>query len=363
MLISIFFSVVEHEAMTAVKMALKLKQMNKMDKAQKLFQHALVLSPNHHDVLLHYGEFLESGKDFINADHFYLKAVAIRPTSSRALAHRKRTLPVVNQLDLEELKRIESKRAELIQLNKKDPALNRLKKEIYFQHIYHTVAIEGNTMSLSETRAIIETKLAVPGKSILEHNEILGLDSALRYLNQTLANKNGDIYVSDILELHKRVMGHVDPMTAGTFRKTQVFVGRHVPPAASDVELLMEEFVRVLRSPTIRKMHPVHIAAFAHHKLVFIHPFLDGNGRTSRLLMNLIFLKYGYPPIIIRKEERAQYFKLLQIAHEEDHRPFYRFIARAAEYTIDAFLQAYEYKQPVLKVLESTNDPTDLIAL
>lgn len=97
--------------------------MNNMDKAKKLFQHALALSPNHHDVLLHYGEFLESGEDFINADHFYLKAIMLRPKNSRALANRKITLPVVNQLDLEELQRIDSKRAELIRLNKKDPTL------------------------------------------------------------------------------------------------------------------------------------------------------------------------------------------------------------------------------------------------
>lgn len=166
-------------------MALKFKKMNNMDKAKKLFQHALALSPNHHDVLLHYGEFLESGEDFINADHFYLKAIMLRPKNSRALANRKRTLPVVNQLDLEELQRIDSKRAELIRLNKKDPTLKRLKKEIYFQHIHHTVAIEGNTMSLAETRTVVETKLAVSGKSIIEHNEILDVEAALRYVNQT----------------------------------------------------------------------------------------------------------------------------------------------------------------------------------
>lgn len=344
-------------------MALKFKKMKNMDKAQKLFQHALALSPNHHDVLLHYGEFLESGEDFINADHFYLKAIMLRPKNSRALANRKRTLPVVNQLDHEELQRIDSKRAELIRLNKKDPTLKRLKKEIYFQHIHHTVAIEGNTMSLAETRTIVETKLAVSGKSISEHNEILGVEAALRYVNQTLANNNRDIHVSDILEIHKRVMGHVDPLTAGTFRKTQVFVGEHTPPAASDVELLMDEFVRLLRSPTVRSMHPIQIAAFVHHKLVFIHPFLDGNGRTARLLMNLIFLRYGYPPIIIRKEDRSQYYKLLQIANEGNRRPFYRFIARAAEYTIDAFLSAHECKQSGLKALESNYGIRDLIPL
>lgn len=346
-----------------MKMALKLKKINNFDKAQKLFQHAIALSPNHPEILLHYGEFLESGKDFINADFFYLKALLKGPENSRAMANRRRVLPVVNHLDLEELKRIDSKRRDLVRLNQKDTSLKRLKKEIYFQHIHHTVAIEGNTMTLAETRTIVETKRAVSGKSILEHNEILSMDVALRYLNQTLANKK-DITVSDILAIHKRVMGHVDPLTAGTFRKSQVFVGEHSPPAASDVEVLMEEFVTLLQSPRVKNMHPIHIAALAHYKLVFIHPFLDGNGRTARLLMNLLFIRCGYPPIIIKKEERAQYYKVLQIANEGDIRPFYRFIAQSTEYTIDAFLHAHELKKPKpLKCLEFSKDITDIIPL
>lgn len=344
-------------------MATKLKNMNNYGKAQKLFQHAISLSPNHHDVLLHYGEFLESGEDYINADHFYLKALMLKPKNSRALANRRRTLPVVNQLDHEELKRIDLKRAALVRLNKKDPSLKRLKKEIYFQHIHHTVAIEGNTMTLAETRTVVETRMAVSGKSILEHNEILGLESALRYVNQTLANKNDAVTVGDILEIHRRVMGHVDPMTAGTFRRSQVFVGEHTPPPAPDVEDLMDDFVGLLQSPHVRNMHPIHLASFVHHKLVFIHPFLDGNGRTARLLMNLIFLRYGYPPIIIRKGERSQYYKCLQIANEGDPRPFYRFIAHATEYTLDSFLHAHEFKDSELRALESTSGVRDVIPL
>lgn len=341
-------------------MALKLKKMKNDDKARKLFQHAIALNPNNHDVLLHYGEFLESAEDYINADHFYLKALVLRPTNSRALANRRRTLPVVNQLDLAELKRIDSKRTALVRLNKKDPSLNRLKKEIYFQHIHHTVAIEGNTMSLAETRAVVETGMAISGKSILEHNEILGLETALRHVNQTLANKNGAISVGDILEIHKRVMGHVDPLTSGTFRKSQVYVGEHVPPAASDVELLMEEFVNLLQSPHVTNMHLIHLAAFVHHKLVYIHPFLDGNGRTARLLMNLVFLRSGYPPVIIRKEERSQYYKCIKIANEGDPRPFYRFITHSTEYTLDSFLHAFQTKS---SETESAIDVSDAIPL
>merc|ERR1712192_130818 len=82
----------------------------------------------------------------------------------------------------------------------------------------------------AQTRAILETRLAVVGKSIMEHNEILGMEEALKYINNTLIDKYGDISIQDILEMHRRVIGNVDPVEAGLFRRTQVYVGDHVPP-------------------------------------------------------------------------------------------------------------------------------------
>ena len=85
------------------------------------------------------------------------------------------------------------------------------------QHIYHTVGIEGNTMTLAQTRSVLETKMAVAGKSVMEHNEVLGLDAALKYVNQTLVDRvTGEISLQDILEIHKRVIGFVDPIEVCT---------------------------------------------------------------------------------------------------------------------------------------------------
>ena len=152
-----------------------------------------------------------------------------------------------------------------------------------FQHIYHTVGIEGNTLNLIQTRSLLETKLAIGGKSIQEHNEVLGLDSALKYINQTLVDRaHGYITLKDILEIHKRVIGYVDPVEAGHFRQTQVYIGGHVPPPPSNLDILMEHFLNWLNNPTTLMMHPVRMAALAHYKLAYIHPFTDGNGRTSR---------------------------------------------------------------------------------
>lgn len=100
-----------------------------------------------------------------------------------------RTANIVDLLDRKRLDKLDEKRDALSAIHETNPALRRVKKEAYFQHIYHSVGIEGNTMSLAETRSVLETRTAVSGKSIDEHNEILGLDSALKYINATLVNR------------------------------------------------------------------------------------------------------------------------------------------------------------------------------
>jgi Fic family protein len=119
------------------------------------------------------------------------------------------------------------------------------------------VGIEGNTMTLMQTRSILETRVAVAGKSIDEHNEILGLDAALKYINSTLLNKMQDVSVEDILEIHKRVLGFVDPTEGGFFRRTQVYVGGHIPPSPTELNDLMDQFLAWLNSDDAIDMHPV----------------------------------------------------------------------------------------------------------
>ncbi|XP_055924686.1 protein adenylyltransferase Fic-like [Argiope bruennichi] len=355
----------ELEAMKAIQIALKMKDSMKLKKAKRLFEHALTLQPLHPEVLNHYAEFLEENKnDVITADHLYVKVLILCPNHTRALVNRTRTMPLVEARDRKELERIDKKRTDLVTLKHNQSALKRIRKEVYFLHIHHTLALEGNTMSLSETRAVVETKTTIPGKSIMEHNEILGIESALRYINKTLLNLSERLTVFDILEIHKRVLGHVDPLSAGTFRRNQVFVGDYVPPPASEVRYLMERFVEWLQSDNMKLFHPVKRAAVAHYRLAHIHPFVDGNGRTARLLMNLILMKAGYPPVIIRKQDRSMYYNTLQMANEGDVRPFIRFIAHCTECTLDVFLNAHEYDRPCFKALEPrTNCSNDAISL
>lgn len=172
---------------------------------------------------------------------------------------------------------LDRKRDALSGIHESNAALRRAKKEAYFQHIYHSVGIEGNTMTLAQTRSILETRTAVDGKSIDEHNEILGLDLAMKYINASLVNKwvqiqiiqfkkmqfsnllicRMDITLKDILEIHRRVLGHVDPIEGGEFRRTQVYVGGHVPPGPGDLSILMRHFENWLNSDQVLSLHPI----------------------------------------------------------------------------------------------------------
>ena len=317
-------------------------RLGKTDKALKLYEHAVALNAWHPDVLNEYGEFLEEHqKDLVNAEHMYCRALTVSPTHTRALANRQRTLPLVEEMDQNWLNRIDRKRDWLIKVPDNHPGLRRLKKESYFKHIYHTTAMEGNTFTMAQGRALLETGMAIGGKSIIEHNEILGLDAALTYINSTLIHRIGAITLGDILEIHKRVMGFVDPIEAGRVRTTQVYVSDYIPPSAQEMDKLLAEFIEWLNSDeAINNMHPVEFAALAHYKLVSIHPFYDGNGRTSRLVMNLVLMQADYPPIVIKVEDKHEYYQHLDMANKGDVRPFIRFIAKCTEATLDEFLWA-----------------------
>ena len=356
----LFFTALSAEALAALTLAKEMWDNGKPEKALKLFQHALALDATHPDILNEYGEFLEATqKDVVKAEHMYCRALIISPKHTKALSNRQRTLPLVEEIDQKIFYRLDNKRDMLIKVPESHQGLRRMKKENYFRHIYHTTAIEGNTFTLSQTRSFVETNIAIGGKSIMEHNEILGLDAALSYINSTLVNKLGTICVDDILDIHLRVLGYVDPVGAGHFRTTQVFVGDHVPPEPGSVEALVREFVEWLNSEEALGLHVLEYAALAHYKLVYIHPFYDGNGRTSRLLMNLILMQAGYPPIIIKVEEKHEYYQHLNTANDGDVRPFIRFIARCTERTLDEYIMSVVEKPSLSPRQVSVKRPVD----
>ncbi|KAJ8263664.1 hypothetical protein COCON_G00161210 [Conger conger] len=308
------------EAKAALQQAVEMKKQGKREKAHKLLVHALNMNPEFVEALTELGTILEEQKDVIQADHLYTKALAISPCNEKALVSRDRTLPLVEEIDQRHFSIIDGKVRRLMSIPKGNSALRRTMEETYYHHIYHTVAIEGNTLTLSEIRHIIETRYA--------------------YINTTLLSSAGSVTFDSILEIHRRVLGYTDPVEGGRLRTSQVFVGHHIPPHPRDLEHHMQELVQWLNSDEALNLHPVEYAALAHYKLVYVHPFVDGNGRTSRLLMNLVLMKARYPPITIRKEQRAEYYGALDTANEGDVRPFIRFIAKCTEMTLDTLLIA-----------------------
>ncbi|CAH8522102.1 unnamed protein product [Schistosoma turkestanicum] len=351
-------------------------------KSRKLLEHAFRLDPDNVDVLIALGESIESSyyyekstsraaipltksltpvygqvKDndadglILTAEHFYTKALIVDPSVSKACLHRERLMPIVEEVDQRILNAIDFKVRQFYHIPEGDPGLRRAKVEHYFKHVYHSNAIEGNTLTLAQTRSILETRLAVGGKSLLEQNEVLGMDSALRYINNTLLHGNlTAITLENVLELHRRLLSFVDLREAGRLRRSQVFVADHHPPPPSSVLDLMLELINWLSSDEITDMHPIELAALTHWKLVFIHPFYDGNGRTARLLMNLILMRSGLPPAIIKIEDRVTYYELLKTANDGDVRPFIRFIAKCTERTLDEYLEAALIKHQVARI-------------
>ncbi|CAF0837348.1 unnamed protein product [Adineta steineri] len=328
------------EAETALHVALDLIKSNKVKKARKVFEHALILDPHNSEILVEYGQFLEYyHKDLIRAEHFYTRALVKQPDHFRALELKKRTLPLVQEIDQKHFTFIDNLLKEFYRIPDTNPYLRRAKRDAYYLHIYHSNGIEGNTLDLRETRYIVETRMAVAGKSLVEQQEVLGLDLALQYVNCTLVNRLGTITREDILEIHRRVLGFVDPIEAGQLRQHQVYVGSFIPPSATEVPEYLDDFLQWLNSlEDTEDLHAIELAAIAHYKFVYIHPFIDGNGRTGRLLMNLILMRSGFPPVIIEKSERFIYYSYLDQANNGDVRPLIRFIAKCTERTLTNFI-------------------------
>ena len=207
---------------------------------------------------------------------------------------------------------------------------------------YNSNAIEGNTLTRRETAIVIEKGLTVGGKSLKEHLEATNHSQALYYLNELL-KKSSPFNGKDILSIHSLILKGIDDENAGHYRSVPVRISGSavITPNPRKVPDLMEEFEIWLASGHL--LHPVTFAAEAHYRLVTIHPFVDGNGRTARLLMNLILMKEGYPPAIIRKKDRLSYISSLEKAQLGGNKEDYeRIIAKAIERSLNIYLKAVQ---------------------
>lgn len=175
---------------------------------------------------------------------------------------------------------------------------------------YASNALEGNTLTRSETAIVLEKGLTVRGKPLKDHLEAIDHRDALAYVRQ-LAARDEPIREVDIRDIHRLVLARSEPAEAGRYSTVERRVlGSEVRfPKPAEIPALMGDLGRWLAAS-----EPGPDTAFqAHARLVTIHPFTDGNGRTARLLMNLVLFKAGYPPLVIRPEDRPDYLDSLEL--------------------------------------------------
>ena len=191
--------------------------------------------------------------------------------------------------------------------------LKSLKESINLEWTYNSNGIEGNTLTLRETQVVLEG-ITVGGKSIKEHLEAINHEKAILYLDDLAKDKN-PITEWNIKNIHQLILKDIDNENAGRYRKENVTIkgATHILPDYIKIPELMEKLI--LNYNTWNRYHPIIKAALLHGELVKIHPFVDGNGRTSRLLMNLDLMNSGYNPVIIKKESRLKYYEALDKAH------------------------------------------------
>ncbi|NCO15365.1 cell filamentation protein Fic [Candidatus Wolfebacteria bacterium CG1_02_39_135] len=238
--------------------------------------------------------------------------------------------------------RIENKLKALNELRPLPPsAVKKLQEQFKIEMTYNSNGIEGNSLTLKETFLVINEGITIKGKPLKDHLEAKNHYEALEFLSG-LVEKNRKQTLSErlIRGLHQLVVQETEKEWAGKYRNSDVIIGgaEHKPPAASDVPYEMEKLIKWWKQNQ-RKLPIVELAALIHHRLVYIHPFFDGNGRVARLVMNLLLLQAGYPLVIVLKNDRKKYYRVLTQADKGNFVPFVRFIAQTIERSLDVYLK------------------------
>jgi Fic family protein len=246
-------------------------------------------------------------------------------------------------LDARILKRLTSSLAEL---NRHRPlkasTLKKLRDQFTVEMTYHSNAIEGNRLTLKETLLVLREGVTIKGKNLQEHIEAKNHEEAMNFLFEVIDSKKRLTLSHHLIrQLHQLVVKDTEASIAGTYRNTdvQILGSKHRPPPGFQVQEQMTKFFEWMTGSK-SKYHPVEFAALAHHRFVAIHPFEDGNGRTGRLLMNLLLMRSGYPIAIIQKNDRAKYYNALDDADAGDMLSIVRIVAQAVERTLNIYLKA-----------------------
>jgi len=219
--------------------------------------------------------------------------------------------------------------------------LRKMEEYFFTSYTYESNRIEGNTLTLQETHLVINEGITIGGKSMREHLELVNHKEAIEFILDLVQNKI-PFNAFRLKQIHQIILKGVDDRNAGVYRNLPVRISgsSHVPPEPYLIEKMMEDYF-IFYETQKEILHPVILAAEMHERLVTIHPFIDGNGRTSRLVMNLILLKSGFTIANLKGNfnDRMRYYKALeqvQVNHESDL--FYELITEHAESSLKEHL-------------------------
>jgi len=230
------------------------------------------------------------------------------------------------------------------ELNKVRPlsgiALAKIKEAIAIEWTYNSNSIEGNTLNLRETQLVLQEGITIKGKSLREHFEAKNHETAIHYL-YSLVKENYQLSSKDILSLHALVLRSIEDEFAGRIRNAGVRISgaNFVPPNALKVPQLLDELIEFVNKNSLQ-LNAIELATVFHHKMVWIHPFFDGNGRTVRLAMNLLLMQKGFPPAIILKNDRKKYYEALNQANKGNYQKLMLLMCQSIERTLNIYLSA-----------------------
>ena len=213
-------------------------------------------------------------------------------------------------------KRVQTMREEVGRLSPE--VLQHIEQQFRIKGIYHSNAIEGNSLTIGETRMVVEQGLTLSGKTLRDQAEAKNLSHALDFMEQLASSRDTPITLSDIRQIHSLILQDILDDYAGQYRDSEVSISgsEYEPTKAHLVPQEMSDlgdYVKDITSPDYnRRQLPILTATAVHAWLARIHPFVDGNGRTSRILMNLVLIRSGYPICIIAREERLRYYHALE---------------------------------------------------
>ena len=227
------------------------------------------------------------------------------------------------------------------------------------KNIYHSNAIEGNQLDQGETRLVVEQGLTITGKSLRDQAEARSLAQALSYL-EDLAQIDRPVVQADIRQIHRLILTGVDDREAGNYRSVEVKISgsEYAPPRPEEILRQMTDFSDWLRvsTETVDDRNAIPIACAAHAWFVQIHPFTDGNGRTARILMNLLLMRNSYPIAIISKEERTRYYDALEESQGANLSPFIHLVYESVLESLEIYEQAAKEQRQLGQWVEATAD-------